>query len=353
MFDRAKNILKYILSLGLAAVLLYFSFRGVSWGDFYAGLLSCNWVYVFLSMVCGLFAFAIRAERWRQILRPIDDSISFRAAFNAINIGNISNFIFPFLGEVTRSAVIARNSSELAGASRKEDKARHQASFDRVLGTAILERGWDVLTVMIVLAILLVFKWQMFGDFMVTGIWNPLKSALGYKVFLLLALIGAASVGGLWFIYHTREKYRMCAKIVSKVKGFVQGLATCLKIKRKGLFMFYTLLIWAMYWLESVLVTAAMPETAQLDLADALFIMLIGSFASVLPLPGGMGGYHFIIRSAMTLIYGLGASVGIAYAILAHESQALVMAISGAASYIHEAIRKPLKAFDETSQREA
>lgn len=351
MFDRVKNILKYMLSLGLAAALLYFSFRGVSWGDFYAGLLSCNWLYVLLSMLCGLVAFAIRAERWRQLLRPIDDSISFRAAFNAINIGNVSNFILPFFGEVTRSAVIARNSSELAGASRAEDKSRHQASFDRVLGTAILERGWDVLTVMIVLAILLVFKWQMFGEFMFTGIWDPLKSALGHRVFFLVAFLVAAMVGVLWFIYRTRDKYRLSARIVANVRGFVQGLATCLKIKRKGLFMFYTLLIWAMYWMESVLVTAAMPETASLDLADALFIMLIGSFASVLPLPGGMGGYHFIVRSAMILIYSLDASVGIAYAILAHESQALVMVISGAASYLHETIRKPLKAFEETSRR--
>lgn len=347
MIEKVRNILKYFFSLGLAAVLLYFSFRGVSWSDFYAGLVSCNWVYVLLSMLCGLFAFAIRAERWRQILKPIDDSISFRAAFNAINIGNISNFIFPFFGEVTRSAVIARNSSELANASRKEDRVRHQASFSRVLGTAVLERGWDVLTVMIVLAVLLVFKWQLFGGFMLEGIWNPLKSALGHGVFFLLALVIALSVGGLWFIYHTREKYRLCSKIVAKVKGFVQGLATCLKIKRKGLFMFYTLLIWAMYWLESVLVTAALPETSSLDLADALFIMLIGSFASVLPLPGGMGGYHFIIRSAMTLIYGLDASVGIAYAILAHESQALVMIIAGAISYLYETIRKPLKAYEE------
>lgn len=347
MIEKVRNILKYILSLGLAAVLLYFSFRGVSWGDFYAGLVSCNWVYVLLSMLCGLFAFAIRAERWRQLLKPIDDSISFRAAFNAINIGNVSNFIFPFLGEVTRSAVIARNSSELAGASRLEDRARHQASFDKVLGTAILERGWDVLTVMIMLAVLLVFKWQMFGDFMVEGIWNPLKSVLGYRLFILVALLAAAGIGGLALIYHMRKRSRLCAKIVSNVKGFVQGLGACLKIKRKGLFMFYTLMIWAMYWLESVLVTAALPETASLDLADALFIMLIGSFASVLPLPGGMGGYHFIIRSAMTLIYGLGASVGIAYAILAHESQALVMIIAGAASYLHETIRKPLKSYDE------
>ena len=347
MIEKVRNILKYILSLGLAAVLLYFSFRGVSWGDFYAGLVSCNWVYVLLSMLCGLFAFAIRAERWRQLLKPIDDSISFRAAFNAINIGNISNFIFPFLGEVTRSAVIARNSSELAGASRKEDRYRHQASFDKVFGTAILERGWDVLTVIIVLAILLVFKWQMFGGFMLEGVWMPLKSALGFKAFVLLALLVAALVGGLWFIYHTRNRYRISSRIVAKAKGFVQGLATCLKIKRKGLFMFYTLMIWVMYWLESVLVTAALPETASLDLADALFIMLIGSFASVLPLPGGMGGYHFIIRSAMMLIYDMEASVGIAYAILAHESQALVMALSGAVSYLYETIRKPLKAYED------
>ena len=332
MIEKAKNILKYIVSAGLAVLLLYVAFRGVSWSDFFSGLMSCKWVLVLLSMLCGLVAFAFRAERWRQLLKPIDDSITFRAAFNAINIGNISNFLFPFLGEVTRTAVISRNS--------KTVKGEKLASFDKVFGTAILERGWDVLTVIVFLGILLVFKWDVFGAFMIEKIWIPMKSVMGLKAIALLAAVALAAVAGLWLVYHFRHRSKLCGKFCGAVKGFLQGLGACLKVKRKGLFMAYTLMIWIMYWLESVFVTAALPDTAGLDLADALFIMLIGSFASCLPLPGGMGGYHVIIRSALTLIFGVSASVGIVYALLAHESQTLLMIIAGAVSYIDESLHK-------------
>ena len=332
MIEKVKTILKYVLSAGLAVLLLYVSFRGVSWSEFFAGLMSCKWMLVLLSMLCGLVAFAFRAERWRQLLKPIDDSITFRTTFNAINIGNISNFLFPFLGEVTRSAVIGRNS--------KVDKGQKLASFDKVFGTAILERGWDVISVIVFLGVLLVFKWELFGTFMVQKIWLPLKGVMGLKAIFLLVLAAAAVAVGLWLVYRLRNRSRLCGKFCGAVKGFVQGLGACLKMKRKGLFMVYTLLIWTMYWLESVFVTAALPETAGLDLADALFIMLIGSFASCLPLPGGMGGYHVIIRSALTLIFGVSASVGIVYALLAHESQTLVMIIAGAVSYLDETLRK-------------
>ena len=89
MDKRLSKILKYLLSAGLAAALLYFSFRGVEWADFVSGIRSCRWEYILLSMAAGSFAFWLRAVRWRRLLLPIDDSITRTTAFNGVNIGNI------------------------------------------------------------------------------------------------------------------------------------------------------------------------------------------------------------------------------------------------------------------------
>ena len=91
MGKKASQIIKYAVSAALAAVLLYFSFRDVEWADFVEGVKACRWEFIVLSMVSGSFAFWLRAVRWRQLLLPIDDSITRVTAFNGVNIGNITN----------------------------------------------------------------------------------------------------------------------------------------------------------------------------------------------------------------------------------------------------------------------
>ena len=39
----AKNVIQYVLMLALACVLLYYSFKGISWGEFVNSLSDCKW----------------------------------------------------------------------------------------------------------------------------------------------------------------------------------------------------------------------------------------------------------------------------------------------------------------------
>ena len=126
MKEKVGKILKYLISAALAVVMLWFSFRDVEWGEFVAGLQDCRWWFVILSMVAGAFAFWLRAVRWRLLLQPVDPSITRLTAFNGINIGNISNFVLPRIGEFVRCGVISRNSKD------------GKATYDKVLGTVVL-----------------------------------------------------------------------------------------------------------------------------------------------------------------------------------------------------------------------
>ena len=51
-----KKAVKYILSLILAAVMLYFSFRGINWTDFLEGARSCRWSFILLAMAASVLA---------------------------------------------------------------------------------------------------------------------------------------------------------------------------------------------------------------------------------------------------------------------------------------------------------
>ena len=77
-----------------------------------------------------------------------------------------------------------------------------------------------------------------------------------------------------------------------------------------------------------------------LGIVDALFIMLVGNIASLVPVPGGFGAYHFMVSSAMSFVYGIPAGFGMIFATLSHEAQTLTQIVSGGLSYISETVRK-------------
>lgn len=330
---KMPKIAKIALSVLVAAALLFFSFRGVDWKEFATEIKACRWPFVLLSMCAGATAFAFRGFRWRDILKPIDPGTKASPCIDGIMIGNIANMVIPYSGEFIRCGVVKRHSSKDAATGKP------LATYDKVIGTAVLERAWDMLSVVILLAILLVFKWNDFGDFMVTKIFAPMRESLGGGFLALAIGVAALLAGSIWFVLAQRNRYPGCRKITDVMIRLWQGFSSCFKMKRKGLFFFYTAVIWCMYWLQSVLIIAAMPSIQGLNLSDALFIMLVGSFATCMPVPGGFGAYHLIVSSALAMVYGFPqAGVGIIFATLSHESQALTMIITGVSSYIHQSI---------------
>ena len=331
MNDKLSKFLKTLLSASLAAALLWYSFKGVDWKDFFFQIRHCRWGYVLLSMMAGALAFIIRGLRWRRILHPLDPSMRRIPCVNGINISNVANMVIPYAGELVRCGVITRHSE------RDPETGRPKATYDRVLGTAILERGWDVLSVAILMMVLLSFKWHQFGSFMVERIFRPIGEGLRGPSFWIAVAALVLLINGIIAVYCLRDRSRFCRRVCDVFRHFVQGFASCFKMKDKGLFFLYTALIWLMYWLQMVLIKEALPAVSDLGVLDCLFLMLVGSFASVLPVPGGFGTFHYIVSTALLVLYGYPqAGVGIVFATLAHESQALTMLITGAASYLQE-----------------
>ena len=134
MQKNLKTFIKYTVSLLIALALLYFSFKGVKWDDFVKGLQDCRWGYIAVSMIAGILAFYLRGLRWRELLLPVDSSTSRMTTFNAVNIGYLANFVFPRIGEFVRCGFVTKNSA-------KDNQGHKLASYDKVLGTVVLERS--------------------------------------------------------------------------------------------------------------------------------------------------------------------------------------------------------------------
>ena len=320
-----KKILKYIGSAALAILLLWVSFREVEWAEFRAQVKACRWEFILLSMAAGSFAFWLRAIRWRQLLLPLDPSVSRLTAFNGVNIGNISNFIFPRIGEFIRCGVITR---------------RSKITYDKVLGTVVLERGWELLVMLLLLAVVVVGGINRFGGFFVEQIWTPLASRLSFSLWWIVVLLALAGLAGLWAIWRYRDTNTLCSKVWGMFRGLGQGFSSCLRMDRKWLFFAYTAFIWVMYWLMAASIMWAAPFLDGLDLIDALFLSLVGGLGFAVPVPGGIGAFHFIISLALSAVYGIPMEMGIIYATLSHTSQAITQILFGLGSYTYESLRK-------------
>lgn len=326
MKETFKKVIKYVLSAAFAVLLLWFSFREVEWADFIEVLGSCSWGYVLLSMAAGSFAFWIRGLRWRQLLLPIDGTITRARTFNGVNIGNISNFIFPRIGEFVRCGVISRHSKT--------------ATYEKVLGTVVLERGWELLVMLLLLAVVVIGGFERFGSFFVEQIWVPMSGKFDFSLWWIVAGLAVAFAAAVYAVWHFREASPFCGKICNVFKGILQGFSSCLRMEKKWLFFAYTLLIWLVYWLMAASTMWAAPFLEGLDLIDALFLSLVGGLGFAVPVPGGIGAFHFIISLALSVLYGVPMEMGVVYATLSHTSQAITQIIFGLGSYAAESLSK-------------
>ena len=308
------SAVKYILLLGVAGVLLWFSFKGVSWGDFKEGLLATDYRWIIVSMAIGILAFWLRALRWRLVLLPLDTDVKRIDTWNGVNIGYLTNFAVPRAGELARCGVIT---------------AKRKMPFETVAGTVVLERSVDIVTLLIASLLIFIFQWDRFGSFINQQIISSLEQRFSSNLIWVAIAIAAAFLIFFYIVYKYRQSNPVFKKISEIVKGVVSGIASGFRMPQKWLFIFYTLAIWICYWLMSYTTILAFPAVFGLGLSDALFLAVVGSFGWVIPVQGGIGAYHFIISLALSSIYGISQTTGMVFATISHESQALTMIICG------------------------
>lgn len=317
MKKKAISTVKYLLSFVLAVVLVYFAFSKVSWDAFLSGLGSTRWEYILLFLLASVAALIFRNERWRLILISLDPEAKRYDSWDATNIGNVANLAIPGAGEFIRCGYMSSK----------------RMNYETTFGTMVCERAWDVLAIILLIFIALAAKWESFGSFLGEKVLGAAAGRFNLTfilVAIVLALLAAAAV---FMVYRLREKNRLCAKLASAAKGLWEGFISFIHIRGKFLFLLYTVGIWFSYVLMTYFVILAMPSLDGLTLADAVLISAMGNIASVIPVPGGIGAYHYIVALTLQSLYGADWDNGILFATLNHELHALLVIALGVISY--------------------
>ncbi|MCR5351282.1 MAG: flippase-like domain-containing protein [Bacteroidales bacterium] len=324
MDKKTANIVKYILSGLLAVVLVWFAFRGVDWKAFWEGVQQTRWIWVVLYFVAAILALVFREERWIALMRPLDPDLRRLGVWDAINVGNLVNVVLPGAGEFVRCGYVS---------SKK-------MSYEKAFGTIACERLSDIVAVALLVILALVFKSESFGPFFSENIWAPMASRFGGSLGWVLIALVLLAVTFFWAVFHYRSRVRLFGRIADTLKGLGAGFGSIAKMERKWSFLLSTIAIWAMYVLMMFCTIRALPMLDALTMTDALFLSAIGNIASVIPVPGGIGAYHYLVALCTQSLYGTTWETGILLATLGHEAHAILIIIIGVISYIRFSLRK-------------
>lgn len=318
MDKKAANTIKYILSLVLALVFVWFAFRKVDWTAFWEGVKETRWIHVVFYFLASIGALLFRVERWRCLLRPFDDKPKRMTIWDANNIGNIVNIALPGAGEFVRCGYV---SSKKIG-------------YEKALGTIVCERACDIVAILLIFAAALLINWKRFGNFFRERMVDPVAGEANFNFAWILVGIVVLAAVAIWVILRFRDRNKSFRKAADALLGLWVGFVSISKIKNKFAFFLYTVGIWTMYVLMSYFIIRALPFADGMNFLDAMFISSIGNFASVIPVPGGIGAYHYLIAISLQTIYAASWDQGILMATLAHEGHAILIAVLGLISYV-------------------
>lgn len=304
-------------------LLLYFAFRGVKFKDLIKDVLSANYWWVLLSLSINVLSLFIRAARWNLLIEPLGKKPSIKYAFHSVVFGYFTNYAAPRLGEVLRCAALSKS---------------EKVPFNSLIGTVVVERTIDLLTVIVLTFTVFFLNINLFGKFINENILGGLSSKVsglsGFGFIFLILIVLFIIVLFLIIKNHSwLLKFKFYAKTIDFLKGILEGFKTIFKLKKTGWFFAYTILLWTAYFSMAYVLFFSIPYTSNLTPVDGLFILVVASLAMAIPANGGIGAFHWAISLALT-IYGLTKEQGLVYATLSHGAQTALFLVLGVISLL-------------------
>ncbi|MEY3343337.1 MAG: hypothetical protein RL090_1021 [Bacteroidota bacterium] len=303
-----------MLFLAAGCTLLWLAFRNENLSDVWGKMRLADPFWIGLSVIVAILSLISRAIRWKMLILPLGYNPKTSKTFYALLIGYLANLAIPRIGEISRC--VSLNKSE-------------KVPFNGLIGTVIVERTIDVVMLLLCMALVAVFQFEMLSSFLMDKIISPImnKDAGGQTTIMLI--VGGFSLGliaAFWLLKNKESRLRK--KLSNIIREVTAGLGSVLRMKNTGWFLFHTAFIWIAYFFMTYVCFFCLESTSHLGLGEGLFILVVGGLGMSAPVQGGIGAYHYIVSHALQL-FGIPSTDGIVYATLVHTTQTLLMIILG------------------------
>ena len=307
-FLRPSVLIRYVLSLALMFILLYWAFFDQDLSEIWFQLRSIPFFWITTITLLTFTTLWIRALRWRIMLRSFASNVSALDGVWALSICYAANVVVPRSGEFLRAVSL---------------KWSRSVPVSPTLATVVVERILDVLWLIFCIGAALLLERKLINQaFPVIETLSLIALAGCSLLLLFLMAVSYYRSSALNYIEPLIEK--MGSKIADPLnrilRTFVDGLESLkspsahVKMTLSSIFLNsgYILIIYALF------ASMGFTEKYGLNLTSAIVIMAISSLGFVVPTPGGAGSYHLIFSMALHKIYNIPEPLALACATISH-----------------------------------
>jgi len=316
--------LQLVIGLLVAVVALYFTFRGVSFGEIFDTIKAFRYSYLGFAFVLLVLSFVFRAYRWQQLLASLK-RIPTRRIYSPLMIGFMGNLLPLRAGEFIRACVIGK---------------REEIGFSASFATIVVERLFDMVAVLFIFAGVLVFNPTAFV---------PMSGEVDPQIVSGIRLAGAVSVAGCiglitfcYLLIHQQERalrfVHFFAQILPKklqhsidefLRSFVSGLGILRDPKGILVSTFFTAAVWATILLLNYPLFYCYQIETMLPFSSLFTLMVLTVVAVMIPTPGFVGPWQFAVTFVLADIYGIDRSVAVSFSLVSWFLQMSLIFLAG------------------------
>ena len=319
-----RTVIVVALAVGLLAIFL----RGADFGQVWAELKAGRIDLLLIALVTTMINYALRSLRWQYLLAGLGHT-RFSVAFRATVIGFAASFLLPArAGEFLRPYVLAKN-----------EKLSATAAF----ATVVLERVFDMATVLVMFAVFLLTADPSLGRsdpgtyraLQVGGLTAAAATVVLLAVFYFLA--GHPDAIGRW---SARVERRLPKKLADLVEGLAKTFAVGLGAVRRPQ-QFLLVFAWSFpLWISIAagiwLVSRAF--AVQLPPLGAILVMTLLVVGVAVPTPGSIGGFHMFYQIAVMSFYHASKEKAVSAALVLHAVSFVPVTILGIIFMVSEGL---------------
>ena len=305
-----KQWIKLFVIIVITLLFLYLFFRGVNWKEVIFYLKGFNKDLLAIIIILLPFHYITRAWKWKYLIVSKKKKVKFWNLFSAYVIGFTATFLLPFrAGEVIRPVYLGQ-----------KEKISRSFSF----GTVVVERIFDLLTVLFLFGIFLLLK--PFYKPYFTERKKALSSLTNFS--LISLLIGVILLILILFLYFFQGKSisfinrilkpfpKLSKKAVHISTNFLDGLKFFHSLKNLILYSTFSIIQWLFIGFFSWVVLYSFNIKFPFPLIlPYLFLTMVG--ASI-PTPGMIGGFHALSKLGLTSLYGVNTNLAIGTTTVLH-----------------------------------
>jgi uncharacterized protein (TIRG00374 family) len=322
MKKRLFIILQYLIYLGLGVFFAWLSLKDLDQDKKHQIKIALQHARYWLIVPVLVILFTshlIRALRWKLLIGSLGYHAKTYNAFFAVMIGYLTNQAVPRLGEIAKCTMLARY---------------ERIPADKLIGTIILERVIDAITLLLVFGITIIIQPAIYTDLFNAFFHSPhdpaKKKISGYIIAAII--IGIIAIAIIVWMIAKKKKLADLKGIIQRIgRSIWQGISAVQHLKQRWLFIFYSIALWTFYFTGGYIGFYAFQETQHYGVKEGFAILSAGSIGMIAT-PGGIGAYALLIEKTMQ-VYGLQAGIAIAFGWILWLSQTAVVLLGGFVSF--------------------